>query len=78
MTATSPQAWVVTGPTSGMGRRAALELAAGQQRPGKVHAEHGPDPDHLIGEHPEGEHLEPATHRGLLPGPAHGRPRAAA
>ena len=48
----------------------ALELTARQQRPGKVHAEHGPAADHLVG-----DHLKPALHRGFLPGPAHGRDR---
>ena len=47
-----------------------LELADSQQRPGKANAEHGPDTDQFVG-----EHLEPATQRGLLPGPAHGRDR---
>ena len=48
----------------------ALELAASQQRPGIPDAEHGPDPDQLVG-----KRLEPATQRGLLPAPAHGRDR---
>ena len=44
----------------------ALELAAHQQYPGIVKAEHGPDVEQLVG-----EHLEPATHRGLVSAPAH-------
>ena len=47
-----------------------LDLAGNQQCPGKGNAEHRPDPDHVVG-----EFLEPATHHGLLPGPAHGRDR---
>ena len=42
----------------------ALELAAGQQRPGIPVAEHGPDADQLVG-----ERLEPAEQRRLLPTP---------
>src|SRR6266536_819991 len=52
-------------PQSGLN---ALELAASQQRPGKPNAEHGPDAAQLVG-----KRLEPATHRGLLPAPTHGR-----
>jgi hypothetical protein len=48
----------------------ALQLAADQECPGIPNAQHGPDPDQLIG-----ERLEPATRRGLLSSLAHGRDR---
>ena len=47
-----------------------LELAAHQQCPGKVNAEHRPGLDHFVG-----EHLEPAAQLGLLPGPQYCRDR---
>lgn len=48
----------------------AVELAAGQQRPGQPDAEHGPDPHDLVR-----KGLEPATQRGVLPAPANGGDR---
>jgi hypothetical protein len=48
----------------------ALELPAGHQRPDEAHREHGPGPDHVVG-----DGVEPAPDGGLLPVPALGRDR---
>ena len=44
----------------------ALELAGQQERPGKAHGQHGPNANHL-----SGKHLQPTTHRRLLPSLSH-------
>src|SRR5690348_7415412 len=67
-----PSRWPVAGSShrSASRRRSLRCPAAYQQDPGKLSTEHRPGLDHVVG-----EHLEPATQPGLLPGPAHCRDR---